>query len=141
MEGMLVLWLTLILLLVGTTCDLRRREIPDAVPLALLVIAVFAKGLGFSDQSWISLVGGWAIGLAIGVVLFWFGGFGGGDVKVLAAVGAVIGVPAIGAVLVYTAIAGGGIALIAVLRGVKEVPYVPAITAGFIASWISRGTL
>jgi prepilin peptidase CpaA len=136
-----MLWLTLILLLVGTTCDLRRREIPDAVPLALLVLAIVAKGFGFSDQSWISLFGGWGLGLGIGLVLFWLGGFGGGDVKVLASVGAVIGVPAIGSVLFYTAIAGGGIALIAVMRGIKEVPYAPAITAGFIVSWITRGTL
>jgi Flp pilus assembly protein protease CpaA len=136
-----VLWLTLILLLVGTTCDLRRREIPDAVPFALVVVAIVAKGFGWADQSWISLFAGGALGLAIGTVLFWLGGFGGGDVKVLASVGAVIGVPAIGSVLFYTAIAGGGLALIAMMRGTEDVPYVPAITAGFIVSWITRGTL
>jgi hypothetical protein len=38
-------------------------------------------------------------------------------------------------------LAGGVIAVIAMMRGVKEVPYVPAITVGFIVSWISRGTL
>jgi Flp pilus assembly protein protease CpaA len=136
-----VLWLTLILLLIGTTCDLRRREIPDAVPLALLVIAVVAKGFGWADQSWLSLFGGWALGLAIGLVLFWFGGFGGGDAKVLASLGAVIGVPAMGSVLFYTAVAGGVLAGIALIRGVKDVPYVPAITAGFVVSWIMGGTV
>lgn len=132
---------TLIVLLAATVCDLRRMEIPDAVPLVLLVVAIVARIAGWSDQSWLSMASGWALGLAIGVVLFSLGGFGGGDVKVLASVGAAVGVTALGSVLFYTAIAGGIIAVAAAMRGLRYVPYAPAITAGFIVSWITRGSV
>jgi prepilin peptidase CpaA len=131
--------LTLTLLCAGTVTDLKRREVPDAVPLVLLVAAIVAKGFGGADLSWSSLFGGLAIGLGLGVLLFWLGAFGGGDVKVLASVGAVSGVATLTSVLFYTALAGGAIALVAVVRGVRELPYMPAITLGYAAAWALEG--
>lgn len=128
--------LTLSLLCAGTVTDLKRREVPDAVPFALLVVAIAAKGLGWAELSWSSVLGGWALGLGLGALLFWLGALGGGDVKVLASVGAASGVTALGPVLFYTALAGGTLALVATLRGVRELPYMPAITAGYAAAWI-----
>jgi Flp pilus assembly protein protease CpaA len=104
-------------------------------------MSLTAKAFGWAGHSWLSLAGGLSLGLAVGFLLFWFGGFRGGDVKVLASVGAAIGVSALGPVLFYTAIAVGGVAFIGILKRVKYVPYVPAITAGFILSWITRGVV
>ncbi len=134
-----VFWPTLGLLVLGTVCDFRRREIPDAVPLALLALAVLATGFGWTDRSWASLLAGVGLALTVGLFLFWRGGFGGGDVKVLAGVGGIVGIQALLPVMFFTALAGAAIALVALARGTREVPYVPAMTVGFLLAQVTEG--
>jgi Flp pilus assembly protein protease CpaA len=127
--------ITFAILATATVFDLRRREIPDVMPMLLLVVAVLATAIGWSDRGWLSLVEGLSVALAAGGFLFWLGAFGGGDVKIIAGLGAVVGPQALLTIAFYTAIAGGAIAVSAWWRGAREIPYLPAITAGYALSW------
>jgi prepilin peptidase CpaA len=134
-----VLWITFALLVVGTVWDLRKREIPDAIPLVLLASAVTSTALGRSPHGWLPLLFGFVLALAIGMLLFWRGGFGGGDVKLLAALGAVVGPVPLFSLLFYVAMAGGLFAVVALARGKSDLAYAPAITLGFLAFAVTRG--
>lgn len=128
-------------LLVATICDLRKREVPDWVSLALLLWGVVATSLEISNVSWVGLLLGTLIGFGLSAVLFYLGGLGGADVKLIAATGAVVGPIALLFVLFWMALAGGLLAIVAALRGHRDYAYVPAITAGFVAYLFYPGGL
>jgi prepilin peptidase CpaA len=134
-----MLWVPLGFLVAAAIADLRQREIPDLISVALVVWAVTATALGWSGHGWLSLTAGLGLGLTIGLVLFWLGGFGGGDAKILAALGATLGARDLFAVLFYVAIAGGALAVVALVRRQRDIAYVPAIALGFLAFVIARG--
>ena len=127
---MLIAWIPLPVLAVATVYDLRERQIPDWLSLVLLAWAVVAVATGLSAIGWLGLLCGAALGLAIAAPLFALGGFGGGDVKLVAALGAVLGPAALLAMLFWVAIAGGVLALVAKWRGQRDLAYVPAIAIG-----------
>ena len=58
---------TFALLAFATVWDLRHREIPDFVPLALLVLAVATAGFQASAAAWLGLVAGLSLALGIGL--------------------------------------------------------------------------
>jgi prepilin peptidase CpaA len=130
---MLALWIPGVLLLIAAAVDLKRREIPDVLPIALLGWAVLATACGWLTHAWWEVVAGAATGLAIGAVLFRLGGFGGGDAKLLAGLGAVLGPRAFLVAFAFIAVAGGVFALIARLRSSREHAYAPAIAVGYVA--------
>ena len=117
----------LLALVLAASFDFWKRQIPDAIPIALVGWAVGTTALGTSSQGWISLALGLGLGFSIGAFLFWLGGFGGGDAKLLAAVGATLGPRALPAFLFYCAIVGGLLAAIALLRGRRDLAYTPAM--------------
>jgi prepilin peptidase CpaA len=118
------------LTLVAVATDLRRREVPDAVPLALLGWAILVCALGGAGAGWLRLIAGLVLGLAIGAACFAVGAWGGGDVKLLATLGAALGPVALLSVMFWMALAGGVLALISAARGRREFAYVPAIALG-----------
>jgi prepilin peptidase CpaA len=103
----LIAWVPLFFVLWATYHDLRTREIPDAIPLALLGWAVVATALRFHAVGWWSLLGGLALGLLLSSIFFALGGLGGGDVKLIAALGAALGPGALLPVLFGSVGAGG----------------------------------
>jgi prepilin peptidase CpaA len=124
--------LVLALLLVATVCDLRTREIPDWISIAIALIALGSSALG-----WLGIGLGWVLaggllGLTIGFTLFQFAQLGGGDAKLIAALGLLVGPVGLLIMLFGMAVAGGVLSLLAILRGQRDYAYVPAITAGFI---------
>jgi prepilin peptidase CpaA len=127
-------WVTAALLVVAAGFDLRSREIPNTLPLALLVWAVAARALGLQPADWLGLLAGLGLGFALGAGLFALGAMGGGDAKLLAALGAVLGPRAFGIVLIYIALIGGVLALAARMRRQSEVVYGPAIALGYVAA-------
>jgi prepilin peptidase CpaA len=134
-----VLGIPLVLVIVATWFDLRRRTIPDAISLALLAWAVLGIALGYSAHGWLSLVVGAATAFALGMLLFWLGAFGGGDVKLIAALGAVLGARDLLPLLFYVAVSGGVLAAAAMLRGRRDIAYAPAIMLGLIMFVVARG--
>jgi prepilin peptidase CpaA len=105
-------WPTVAVVLVATFTDLRSRRIPNWLVLPFLL-------LGIVVSTW---MGGWhglgqsfsGLGLALLVFgfMFWIGGMGGGDVKLLAAIGAWVGPSQLLIALVITGLAGGVMVLL-----------------------------
>lgn len=127
-----MLWIALLLVLGATACDLRAREIPDAFPLAVLVLALVRQALGWSDLSWAAAGAGFFVALVVGLLLFKSGGFGGGDAKLLAALGALLGPTGFLGLFVCIGLAGGVLSLVALMRRQRELAYGPAIALGFL---------
>lgn len=81
--------LFLVLLIAVSACDIRHREIPDSLQLAIAALTF----LCFSPWNLLGILGA----LPYLVIALFFGGgdgMGGGDIKLAAATGAVLGLPA-----------------------------------------------
>lgn len=135
----MVLWFSFALVLIAAMVDLRKREIPDTIPLLLLAWAVTSTAARWHEVGWASLLLGFGAGLGLGLILFCLGGLGGGDVKLLAALGAAVGLQSLWSLLFYVALAGGVLAVIAKLRKQRELAYAPAIALGFLVFLIRKG--
>lgn len=101
--------------LAGAVCDLRWRRIPNrltgAAFLAGVIVSTLLSGLrGLLDSLAAALLAG-----GIFAIMFFLGGMGGGDVKLMAAIAAFGGLARLPALLLATALAGGGLALAVVL--------------------------
>lgn len=131
MNGLIPNLIALSLLLAASVFDLRTRIIPDSFAILMLVLAVVCTALALGP-TWASRLIGLAVAFAIGTLLFAIGAFGGGDAKLLAALGGYVGLTSLFGTLLWIGIAGGVISAICLVRGVKEVPYVTAITAGWV---------
>ena len=138
---MVLVLVPLLLLLIACVADLRTREVPDWIALLICVWGVVAASCGFHPFGWWGLCLGALLGFAVSAPLFYFGGFGGADVKLIAAVGAVLGPIPLLFVLFWMALAGAVLALAAVARGQRDFAYVPAIATGFVAYLIYPGGL
>ncbi|MEX0819214.1 MAG: prepilin peptidase [Pirellulaceae bacterium] len=121
------------LLLIAAVWDLRTREIPDWVSVAIALVAMAAAMFGLVGIRWWMVATGGLLGLAIGYTLFRFAKFGGGDAKLIVAIGALLGPVGLLIVLFWMALAGGVLALLAMVRGQRDYAYVPAIAAGYLA--------
>ena len=127
-----MIYIAVSLILVATVCDLRKREVPDWISIALLLAAIAATALHVGQTGWLGLVIGLALGLAIGTALFAWCGLGGGDAKLIAALGAVFGRLGLLSLLFWTALAGAVLAIVAHARGERDLAYVPAIAMGLL---------
>jgi prepilin peptidase CpaA len=101
--------------LVACVFDVRTRRLPNALTfgaaLAAFAFALFqggAAGLGWS-------VAGWLTAVALFFPFFALGGFGAGDVKLLAALGAWLGAFDALYLAFYTALAGGVMAVVVLM--------------------------
>jgi Flp pilus assembly protein protease CpaA len=63
---------------------------------------------------------------------------GGGDAKLLVALGALLGPLAFVVFLLFVSIAGGLFAIVAKIRGEKELPYAPAFALGWLGLVLLR---
>ncbi len=121
--------------------DLRTREIPDWIPVAILGWACLATAAGWHQVTWMGGILGALLGLGLAGAVFYLGGLGGGDVKLLAAIGAAVGPAALLSILAWTAAAGAVLALVALARGKRDFPYGPAIAAGLFVETVWPGGL
>jgi prepilin peptidase CpaA len=135
----LILIIPLVFLMIATWCDLRTREIPDWISVALILIGITAAGFGWASIRWWMVLSGCLLGLAIGFALFQFARFGGGDAKLIAGIGAILGPLGLLFALFWMAVFGGVLALIAMLRGQRDYAYGPAILAGYIGYLVYPG--
>jgi prepilin peptidase CpaA len=122
-------------------CDVRTREIPDWIPLSIFAWACLATAMGLHTVTWIELFAGALVGLGVSAAVFYLGGLGGGDVKLLAAIGAAVGPWSLLAILAWMAFAGGVLALAAAARGKRDFAYVPAIAVGVVVETFWPGGL
>ena len=125
--------------MIATWCDLRTREIPDWISVALILTGITAAGFGWAGVRWWMVLSGCLLGLIIGWALFHFAGFGGGDAKLMTGIGAILGPVGLLIALFWMAVAGGVLALIAMVRGQRDYAYGPAIAAGYAAYLVYPG--
>ena len=117
--------------------DVRTLRIPNWLTAAAALFALLTAGGAWQGMLLGALVAAFAGGV---LLLLARGGFGMGDVKLLAVAGATTGMQAIPLLLFATAVAGGGIALVAILAlrdGRRVIPYGPAIAAGALVAMLS----
>lgn len=136
-----MLWILLLLVIVATIWDFRTREVPDWIPLGILAWACLATAIGLSKVTWIGLMAGALLGIGLGAAVFYLGGLGGGDVKLLAAIGATVGPWVLLSIMTWMAVAGGLLAIVAAARGKRKFAYVPAIAAGVFVETVWPGGL
>ncbi len=124
------------LTLVAAVYDLRRREVPDWIGAVLVASAVAAIVAGVTDVTWTGLAVGAGLGFALTLPFYALGGLGGGDVKLVVALGAALGPFALLSTLFWVAVSGGALALLAAIRGRRDLAYVPAIAIGLLVYFV-----
>lgn len=138
-SSLLVLGAPVLALTLAAACDWRRREIPDAIPFALLGVSLWATATGASGVSWLGLGLGSGLGAALGLAGFHLAVSGGGDAKLLTALGASIGPAGLVGTLVYAAPWVGLLAWRAHRRGERDLPLAPGLAGGLLAALVLGG--
>jgi len=115
---------------VAVVHDLRSREIPDWLPIA--IVALLPVQWMFSEATipWWQHVAGGVVALILGLIVGRGDRFGGGDIKLFAAIGAWFGIFAVAPLSLWIAIAGLPLAVVAAARTQRDFAYAPAILAG-----------
>ena len=130
-KGAAVVLLTVVLIFpaimaFAAAMDLLTMRISNRVAIALAVLFLVAAPLaGLSLYDVLSHVAAGAVVLAIAIVLYAFGGFGGGDGKLLAAASLWVGFEGLVPFLTYVAISGGVLAV--VILAYRMVPAIEAL--------------
>lgn len=103
-------WLATVMVICAVT-DLRQRRIPNLLTYPTVLTALTAHCyIGGFDGLLFSL-GGMAVGFAVLIVPYIFGGMGAGDVKLMSSVGAVLGFQQTAISFLFIAVCGGIMAL------------------------------
>jgi prepilin peptidase CpaA len=112
-----ILWLSGYGLLLGAAAitDIRSLRIPNLIPVLLIALFFVAALATRRPVAWGSHLAAAGIILAVGIGLFAWGKFGGGDVKLLTAVSLWQGLHLLPALLVAVAIVGGVLGLVCLL--------------------------
>ena len=128
-----------LMLLAASWWDLRSRTIPNALNLAVALLAIpfwWATGLALWPDVALQ-VGVAALVFGLFAIAFALGGMGGGDVKLVAAVALWLPWQAVLALLVLMSLAGGALTLAMLIRkrlarseAALEIPYGLAIAFG-----------
>jgi prepilin peptidase CpaA len=100
-------WPTFVVLIIATFTDLRSRRIPNWLVLPFLVAGLIVPAWLHGWSGFGQSMEGFGLGALIYSILFWLGGMGMGDVKLVAAIGAWIGPSQLLLAMVLTAMAGG----------------------------------
>ena len=117
--------------------DLRSRRIPNRLTAGSLIIALVLRGIVGLGPLLDGLAGA-GLALAVGLLLFALGGFGGGDAKLLVVVGAFLGFgPTVGALLLIGVLGG----LLGIFEAVRRRSILPAAynAAGMMRRWVTFG--
>ena len=136
MPELLLLIVCCALLGAAVVFDLRNRQIPNTVPLALFgLFALHVAVFGHRDMVplWAHVFTG-AVLLAVGFALFLMGVLGAGDGKLMAAAGLWVGPASMGSFLVGVGLLGLGLGLLSLLpfdatrRLRNDLPFAAAIS-------------
>ncbi len=121
---------------VAAWVDVQRREIPDSIWIAILVLLpIRVWWLWPAVTLWHMPVGA-VVALLLGVAVARNDRFGGGDVKLFAALGGWFGITAVAPLALWCAIAGLPLAIVAAVHGKKDYAYGPAILIGASVYWL-----
>jgi prepilin peptidase CpaA len=100
-------WPTFAVLIVATFTDLRSRRIPNWLVVPFMVAGLVVPAWFHGWHGFVQSLEGFGLGALIYGILFWMGGMGMGDVKLVAAIGAWIGPSQLLLAMVLTGMVGG----------------------------------
>lgn len=106
---------TAALVILAAYFDHRQRRIPNFLTLPAMLAGVLIHGLG---GGWVGLsysLWGLTLGVGVFLVLYFLGGLGAGDVKLMGGIGSLLGANLILVVFVLTALVGGIMAIYTLL--------------------------
>ena len=130
------------LFVASVVCDQRSRRIPNAVPIALVVLFVVQASVGTIPSSWWEHVAVGGAFLAVGFVFYLTGGFGAGDGKLVAVAGMWVGPDTLGTFLLAMAACAFGLSLFGLVRRGeflrRGLPFAWAIAPPAVLVLISR---
>ncbi|HPN35569.1 MAG TPA: A24 family peptidase [bacterium] len=104
--------LLLVIALAAAWWDLRQRRIPNWLTLPAFIAGIGLHVTAEGTAGLSASVLGAAVGAIPFAVVYWLGGMGAGDVKLMAGVGALFAFPAAVQALFCIALAGGVLALV-----------------------------
>lgn len=118
-------------LLFAAYSDARRYLIPNIYPVAMILLFIVAKltGFGFFEPLWAHLLH-FVVALALGLALFYFRWFGGGDVKLYAAIALWFGISQALLLLVMTTVTGALLVLVRMIWSVARMSFGADTAAG-----------
>ena len=128
----LLAFLPVVVSSIAAGVDLRRREIPDVLPLSLFLVTVLLALLNVIPTDWTSRFLGLGLTLILTLPGFQRNALGGGDVKLLAALAFWFGLAGTIGILFWTAITGSVLAVISGLCGRRDLAFAPAIAVATI---------
>ena len=137
----MTVWVPLAIAIVAAGFDLRSREIPDSLSVGALVGGLSAAAFGWTSVPLDSAASSVVVVFVVAMLFAWRGGFGGGDVKLLAGLAAWLPLAGGFALLFWTAILGAGLSIVAAVREKSSLAYGPAIAAGFAVAALLPGAL
>jgi prepilin peptidase CpaA len=105
-------WPILIAVMVATVTDLHSRRIPNWIVFPLLFGGIAVSIFGDTSVTFGQSMAGFSVGLGIAGALWWLGGLGAGDMKLVAAIGAWIGPDQLLVALLVTGLFGGVMAVL-----------------------------
>ncbi|MEM9369376.1 MAG: A24 family peptidase, partial [Planctomycetota bacterium] len=115
--------------------DIRKREIPDSLSLALVIGTLCCLHVSNYELWWSHLLGG-LTALMVTAALSRNDRFGGGDVKLFSSLSMWFGLSAVLPLACWIALAGLPLSILAALRRQRDLAYAPAILAGVcVHSW------
>lgn len=117
-----------LLLLVAVVTDVSRFIIPNTLNLAIFLLFIPTALLLPLEVDWLSHIGAALLVFAVCTVLFLFGWFGGGDVKLLTAVAFWTGFGYLPEMLMLVSMTGAALALLLMLLR-RFVPLLPVFKA------------
>jgi len=124
-----------LVLVIATTTDLRRREVPLWLTLGAIGSGIALSATRGPDHLDLSLVG-FLTGFIPTIPFVFLGSFGAADALLLASIGVWEGWRFVLATLWWTALAGAVLALLARRRGQQSFAYVPAIVVGTVLAYL-----
>jgi len=135
----------LILLAFASWHDLRTREVPDWISLALAGVGGLAILLKQGENDWLGWFAGAALGGLLTAPFLALGGIGGADVKLMVGLGAIFGPGTLLLLAFLTAIVGGILAIAAKYRGRRDYAYCPALISAValavLLGWVVHGRI
>jgi prepilin peptidase CpaA len=128
--------------------DLRRRQIPNWIPVFALISGLVLHVTSAGPRGLLTAGAGAACGFGVFLLFYILGGMGGGDVKLMAGMGAILGPSRLMSAAWWAAMIGavlalGAIGVIAARRGnwrKASIPYAPAIAGGALLALTAGGT-
>ena len=104
------------MLVAATVIDLRTAKIPNWLTLPGILVGLATQAFSGGWIGFVSGLQGLGLGLGLFAILYWLGGMGAGDVKLMGAIGSAIGSSGIFAAVMAIGCVGGVCAVYVILR-------------------------